>query len=85
MVNNVYPRSFSHIGLSVTDLEGAVRFYTEVMGWYLVMPPTTIEEDENLLKVLQAKKGGGVDAEEILAVKFRIEKKKLLQEAINKV
>ena len=46
---------------------------------------TTIEEDENLLKVLQAKKGGGVDAEEILAVKFRLEKKKLLQEAINKV
>ena len=46
---------------------------------------TTIEEDENLLKVLQAKKSGGVDAEEILAVKFRIEKKKLLQEAISKV
>ena len=46
---------------------------------------TTIEEDESLLKVLQAKKGGGVDAEEILAVKFRLEKKKLLQEAINKV
>ena len=46
---------------------------------------TTIEEDESLLKVLQAKKSGGVDAEEILAVKFRLEKKKLLQEAINKV
>ena len=45
MSNNVYPRSFSHIGLSVTDLDGAVKFYTEVMGWYLVMPPTTIEED----------------------------------------
>ncbi len=29
-----YPRSFSHIGLSVTDLDAAVRFHTEVMGWY---------------------------------------------------
>ena len=46
---------------------------------------TTIEEDENLLNVLQAKKSGGVDVEEILAVKFRLEKKKLLQEAISKV
>lgn len=27
-----YPRSFSHIGLSVTDLDAAVKFYTEVMG-----------------------------------------------------
>lgn len=39
-----YPRSFSHIGLSVTDLDAAVKFYTEVMGWYLVMPPTTISD-----------------------------------------
>ena len=29
-----YPRSFSHIGLSVTDLDAAVKFYTEVMGWF---------------------------------------------------
>ncbi len=47
-----YPRSFSHIGLSVTDLDAAVRFYTEVMGWYLIMPPTTITEDESAIGVM---------------------------------
>lgn len=47
-----YPRSFSHIGLSVTDLDEAVKFYTEVMGWYLIMPPTTIEEDETAIGVM---------------------------------
>ena len=29
-----YPRNFSHIGISVPDLDKAVAFYTEVMGWY---------------------------------------------------
>ena len=28
-----YPRTFSHIGLSVTDLDKAVDFYTKVLGW----------------------------------------------------
>eukprot|EP00581_Thalassiosira_minuscula_P032028 CAMPEP_0183763412 /NCGR_PEP_ID=MMETSP0739-20130205/9685_1 /TAXON_ID=385413 /ORGANISM="Thalassiosira miniscula, Strain CCMP1093" /LENGTH=231 /DNA_ID=CAMNT_0026001829 /DNA_START=45 /DNA_END=740 /DNA_ORIENTATION=- len=42
--------------------------------------PTTMQEDENLLNVFGAK--SGTDVEEILAVKFRLEKKKLLQEAI---
>lgn len=48
-MSNVYPRSFSHIGLSVPDLEQAVKFYTEVMGWYLIMEPTTIEEDDSAI------------------------------------
>jgi hypothetical protein len=41
---------------------------------------TTIEEDKNLLKMYT--EGKGVDNEEVLAVMFRLEKKKLLQEAI---
>ncbi len=45
-MNNLYPKSFSHIGISVPDLEKAVKFYTEVMGWYLIMAPTEIEEDD---------------------------------------
>lgn len=39
------PRTFSHIGIAVPDLEKAVEFYTEVCGFYLIMPPTEIEEE----------------------------------------
>jgi lactoylglutathione lyase family protein len=40
-----YPRSFSHIGLSVPDLEAAVKFYSEVFGFYVIMPPTEVVEE----------------------------------------
>jgi lactoylglutathione lyase family protein len=51
-MSSTYPRSFSHIGLSVTDLDAAVKFYTEVLGWYLIMPPTTIHEDDSAIGVM---------------------------------
>ena len=31
---NAYPKTFSHIGISVPDLDKAVEFYENVMGWY---------------------------------------------------
>ncbi|MFA9397360.1 MAG: lactoylglutathione lyase family protein [Clostridiaceae bacterium] len=40
-----YPRSFSHIGLSVPNLEKAVEFYKDVMGWYVVMEPSEVIEE----------------------------------------
>ena len=51
-MSTTYPRSFSHIGISVTDLDAAVKFYTEVMGWYLIMPQTTITEDDSPIGVM---------------------------------
>lgn len=42
----VYPKSFSHIGITVPDLDAAVRFYQEVMGWYVIMKPTRIIEEK---------------------------------------
>ncbi len=51
-MSQTYPRAFSHIGLSVTDLDAAVKFYTEVMGWYLIMQPTTITEDDSAIGVM---------------------------------
>jgi catechol 2,3-dioxygenase-like lactoylglutathione lyase family enzyme len=47
-----YPRTFSHIGLSVIDLEQAVDFYTEVLGWYVIMPPTEIVADDSAIGVM---------------------------------
>ncbi|MBF8418810.1 lactoylglutathione lyase family protein [Heyndrickxia coagulans] len=47
-----YPRSFSHIGLSVPDLDKAVQFYTEVMGWYVIMEPSEIKEDDSAIGIM---------------------------------
>jgi len=49
----------------------------------LASKPTTLDEDEKLLKKLSSSKSLVVDTEEVLAIQFRIEKKKLLQEAIS--
>lgn len=46
-IENKYPRSFSHIGLSVPDIEKAVQFYTEVLGWYIIMQPSTVKEEND--------------------------------------
>ena len=48
----IFPRTFSHIGLSVTDLEKAVKFYTEVFGFYVIMPPTEITEDDSAIGIM---------------------------------
>ena len=40
-----YPTTFSHIGISVPNVEKAVEFYGEVMGWYLIMKPSEITEE----------------------------------------
>jgi lactoylglutathione lyase family protein len=42
-----YPRSFSHIGLSVPDLDAAVAFYRDVLGLYVIMTPTEVIEDDS--------------------------------------
>ena len=45
MKENKYPRSFSHIGITVPDIEKAVQFYQETMGWYVIMPPSTVKKE----------------------------------------
>lgn len=41
------PGAFSHIGLSVPDLDAAVRFYADVLGFYTIMGPTDVAEDDS--------------------------------------
>lgn len=47
-----HPRAFSHVGITVPDLEKAVEFYTQVFGWYLIMPPTRIVEDNSAIGMM---------------------------------
>ncbi len=44
--DKTYPKSFSHIGITVPNINKAIQFYTEVMGWYVIMPPNTIVEEK---------------------------------------
>src|SRR5919202_657497 len=48
----IFPRAFSHIGISVPDLDQATDFYTKVMGWYLIMEPTKVVEDDSPIGVM---------------------------------
>ena len=42
-----YPKTVSHIGLSVPNVEEAVAFYENVMGWYTIMKPTMVVEESD--------------------------------------
>lgn len=41
------PRGFSHIGLSVPDLDAAITSYSEVLGFYVIMDATEVVEDDS--------------------------------------
>ena len=44
--------TFSHIGITVPDLEKAVHFYREALGFYVIMPPTEIKRDDSAIGVM---------------------------------
>jgi lactoylglutathione lyase family protein len=47
-MNNVkYPRSFSHVGITVPDINKEVTFYEEVMGWYVIMSPSIVQKESD--------------------------------------
>jgi len=45
-------RAFSHVGVTVPDLDRAVDFYTKVFGWYLIMKPTVVEDDDSAIGLM---------------------------------
>lgn len=40
-----YPRKFSHIGFSVKNIEDVVNWYHKVLGFYILMPVTEVENE----------------------------------------
>ncbi|WP_112179805.1 MULTISPECIES: lactoylglutathione lyase family protein [Paraliobacillus] len=52
MNQKTYPRAFSHIGISVPDVNKAVEFYKEVMGWYVIMEPSDVVEDNSPVGIM---------------------------------
>ena len=43
-MSNTYPRSFSHICITVPNLDAAVKFQQDVMGFYMIMPPIIVKK-----------------------------------------
>lgn len=42
-----YPEAFNHTGLPVPGVNAAFKWYTEVLGFYPTMKPTTITRDNS--------------------------------------
>lgn len=64
-MSTLYPNAFSPISFLVTDLHHAVSFYTGVLGWRLILPPSAIDADagQGGLHVAHLSTGGGVGVE----------------------
>lgn len=41
--------TFSHVGITVPDLDRAVEFYSQAFGFYVIMPPTEIRQDDSAI------------------------------------
>lgn len=44
--------SFSHIGITVPDLEKAVEFYSKAFDLYVIMGPTEVQHDDSAIGVM---------------------------------
>lgn len=42
-----YPKTFSHVGISFSNVEAAVAFYKKVMGWYTIMKPAVVKAESD--------------------------------------
>jgi len=44
--SHTYPKTFSHIGITVPNIKEAVEFYTEVFGFYTIKEPAVVKEEK---------------------------------------
>lgn len=47
-----HPRKLSHIGVSVPDIELALKFYSEILGWTVVKSPFYVEENNTPMGIM---------------------------------
>ena len=47
MTKKTYPKSFSHIGITVPDIAKAVQFYEEVIGGCVIMSAAVVVEEND--------------------------------------
>ena len=45
MVEDTYPRGLAHLGLTVDDIHEATEWYSEVLGFNVVMEPVEVENE----------------------------------------
>jgi len=54
-----YPRGLAHVGLTVPDVDAAVEWYSETLGFEVITPPATFEPtDEHAGEMLTDLLGG---------------------------
>lgn len=61
MKKKATPRAFNHIGITVTDIEHAIQWYSEVFGFKLIMGP----------RVLKPTVEATAETEQILGPRFK--------------
>lgn len=49
--SSVYPKTINHIAVSVPNLEEAMKWYTEILGFTVIKPPVEIVADDSLIGI----------------------------------
>jgi catechol-2,3-dioxygenase len=49
--SGVYPKTINHIAVSVPNLEEAMKWYTEILGFTVINPPVEIVADDSLIGI----------------------------------
>jgi catechol 2,3-dioxygenase-like lactoylglutathione lyase family enzyme len=61
MTDRPYPRGLAHVGLTVPDIEAAIEWYQDVLGYTLIRGPDTVVGGEG---------HGGRQAEDVMEIEF---------------
>ena len=46
-MTNAWPRALTHVGVTVTDLDKAVRWYREILGFHVIAGPAELVGDDS--------------------------------------